>query len=199
MWYYRNIVYWLIPAGRHHVLWWHALDDLVKRPRLAEELGMLRDAQALRNLRFDHYLYFGQLAEAYLSEARGHCASYTGHRILYKPKIPWWEWIQAFVDVWDPVQKFRGFEDRRRLQWLGALGAGPRPELAATLTMGAAIVTAAANHKLLQNESEARIAKALDASFTEFLTHAVGEFRKAIAAGAAVEKQLAKAVSLEAR
>src|SRR5207302_7999977 len=102
-------------------------------------------------------------------------------------------------DVWDPVQKFRGFEDVRRGQWLGALGAGPRTELAATLTMGAAIVTAAAHQKLLQNESETRTAKALDGAFTEVLTHAVGEFRNAIAAGAALEKQLAKAVSLEAR
>lgn len=193
MGYYRNIVYWLIPAKRRRSLWWHALDEIVKRPRIKEELGAIRLSDALRTYRLDHYLYFGQLAEAYLSEARGHCASYTVHEILYKPKIPWWEWVQEIVDVWDPVGKLRGTEGNRRAQWLGAIGAGPRPELAATLTLGAALVAASAHGSLFRRtDADARIGETLDAAFTEVLAHAVDELRKVLASGAEVGRALEK-------
>ena len=42
MWYFRNIVYWLIPADRLQSIWWQALSEIVKRPQLNEELGTMR-------------------------------------------------------------------------------------------------------------------------------------------------------------
>ena len=143
MWYFRNIVYWLIPANRLEPIWWKAVLEIAKRPQLNEELGTLREAGAYKTFGFEHYLYFGQLAERYFEQARGHCASYIVHEYIFKPKIPWWEWIQEIVDVWDPVQKARGKEVIRREQWLGAIGAALRPEITAQLALGAAIVAAA--------------------------------------------------------
>ena len=193
MWYYRNIVYWLIPANRHHTIWWYSLSHILKRPRLAEELGGLREEVALRDLRFDHILYFGQLAEAYLADAQGHCAKYIVRKILYKPKIPWWEWIQ---DVWDPIEKVRDPIAKQREQWLGAIGAAPRQELALTLTLGAALVTVAAHRELFtQKGADARIGATLDAAFTKVLSHAISEYGKVLAAGAAVGRSLEKAVA----
>jgi hypothetical protein len=195
-WYYRNIVYWLIPANRHQQLFWYALDEIVKRPRIKEELGALKLADVMVGFGLDHYLYFGQLAEAYLSEARGYCAKYIFPKIQYKPKIPWYEWIQDVVDVWDPVQKERDVEGKRRAQWLGAIGAGPRPELAATLSLGAALITAGVHRSLFaQRNMDERIGAALDGAYTEVLSHAVGELRKALASGAEVERAFEKVVA----
>jgi hypothetical protein len=163
-------------------------------------LGAFRHTDILRRLSVDDYLYFGQLAETYLSQARGHCAGYAIHEILYKPKIPWWEWVQEIVDVWDPIQQARGPEGERRAQWLGAVGAGPRPELAATITLGAALVTAATHRPAFAQEG-ARTADALDAAFTHVLAHAVGEFRSVLTAGGELERRFEKvaAAPLEAR
>jgi hypothetical protein len=111
MWYYRNIVYWLIPADRYQPIWWQSLVDIAKLPKLAEELHVANAKQAFDTLRFEHYLYFGQLAEAYLSQARGACSTFIIHPYLYKPKIPWWEWIQEFVDIW--IRSRRSASTRR--------------------------------------------------------------------------------------
>lgn len=200
MWYYRNIVYWLIPANRHATLWWHVLVELAKRPRLAEELGGLRFRDAYRGLGFDHYFYFGQLAESYLSSARGHCASYKIHEFIYKPKIPWWEWIQEFVDVWDPIWKFRKEDLRRREAWLGAAGVAARPEVAARVGLGAAVVAvAAAREDMLAAKSPERAVEAVQALFAQVLDHAVGVYGKQLQAGAAVGRELEAVVAKQLR
>jgi hypothetical protein len=192
-WYFRNIVYWLIPARRRRSLWWWELAAVLKRPRLAEELGALKSRDALRELRFDLLYYFGQLAEDYFAQARGHCARYRVHEYQFKPKIPWWEWIQDFGDVWDPIVKGRRREETQRAQWLGAVGAGPRTDVAATLTLGAALVTVAMQREALDRQaSEAETAKALDAAFMPVLERAIGEYREVLAAGARLESRLAK-------
>lgn len=200
MWYYRNIVYWLIPAARHQTLWWQALYEIVRRPQLSEELGMMTEPSAFKALRFDQYFYFGQLAEKYFNQALGHCASYTIHRYLYKPKIPWWEWIQEFVDIWDPVKNVRVNEVLRREQWLGAMGVAPRPEIAATLALGAAVVAVASVRlQLAKSASPGRVLEAVQAVWPATLNHAVGEFGRQLRTGIGLGQKLEKLVAEQLR
>jgi hypothetical protein len=144
-WYFRNIVYWLIPAKRHASVWWNTLFEVIRRPRLLEELGTIKEANDLKSLKLEHVFYVAQLAQEYLSQARGACATYTIKVILYKPVIPWWEWIQEVVDVWDPVEKSlpkTRFKDLRRDMLSAAMGVGPQPELLGTMGLGAAVLAA---------------------------------------------------------
>lgn len=200
MWYFRNIVYWLIPANRLESIWWQALSEIVKRPQLNEELGIMRGTSAFEILRFEHYLYFGQLAERYFQQARGHCASYIVHEYIFKPKIPWWEWIQKIVDVWDPVQKMRGKEVIRREQWLGAIGAALRPEITSQLALGAALVTAATVQPILAEGAESSRAKeAINSAWATVLNHAVGEFGKQLRSGIELQQKIEKLVADQLR
>lgn len=200
MWYFRNIIYWLIPADRHQSIWWQALSEFVKRPQLIEELGTMRDTSTLKELRFEHYLYFGQLAERYFQQARGQCASYIVHEYLYKPKIPWWEWIQEIVDIWDPVQKIHDKEAIRREQWLGAIGAGLRPEITSQLALGAALVTAAMVQPILVKDTESpRSKEAVDSVWTTVLNHAVGEFGKQLRGSRELQQKIEMLVAEQLR
>ena len=195
MWYYRNIIYWLIPAQRHQRIWWHTIYDMTKRPQLLEELGVYADFGPFTAR---HYFYFGQLAEAYLAQARGACAVYMLHPILYKPKIPWWEWIQETVDIWDPVAKLRGPRDKEGERLAGALGMGPRPEAAATLGLGAALRTAAiVRRELAQQPNSARLMELIEKTWPGVLDHAVDEFAKELDVGAATQRKLEKTVAAQ--
>src|SRR5664279_223310 len=118
----------------------------VLRPRLAEELAA---AHAFDKFHLRDYLLWGQLAEQYLAQARGQCATYLIHIFLYEPKIPWYEWIQHFVDVWSPREKIDLHNILHQQELMGAQGLGTRPEVAATLGLGAALVTAATVRKQL--------------------------------------------------
>jgi hypothetical protein len=161
-WYYRNIIYWLIPAQRTKVLWWSALGELVaKTPRLKEELAfavnkrfdgkVALDKLNLDDLKtFDRWRYFGQLAEDYLKLARGACSILVLRDILYKPKIPWWEWIQDEIDPWGPIARQR--PDLVRWQKLRALGLAPCVNVALTAGLGLAAVLAASLRATLGEE-----------------------------------------------
>lgn len=177
MWYYRNIIYWLIPADRHESVGWQALAQVAKQPQLHEELGDLRNIEAHEDLVFGHYLHFGQLAERYFDEARGHCASFVVKKFLYKPKIPWWEWVMDIVDIWDPLAQQRIKQVTPHEQWLGAAGMSMRPEIVHRLTLGAAVVTAAAiQHTIAKGTDSPRTRKVIQTAWTKILNHAVGEF-----------------------
>ena len=52
MWYFRNIIYWLIPADRYQSIWWWSLIEIVKRPQLSEELSGYRRSACIRNSAF---------------------------------------------------------------------------------------------------------------------------------------------------
>ncbi len=60
--------------------------DVIKKPRLLEELGGISE---FKTFKLEQILYFGQLAEDDLSQARGACATYSIKVVLYKPRIPW--------------------------------------------------------------------------------------------------------------
>jgi hypothetical protein len=107
-------------------------------------------------LELGHYLYFGQLAERYFKRARGACAVLDIQRILFKPKIPWWEWVQNVVDVWDPAQKARDHQERTNEHWIGALGLGPRPDPLTTLSLGVAVVTSAGVQRKIEGDASPR-------------------------------------------
>jgi hypothetical protein len=202
-WYYRNIVYWLIPARRASWIWWHGLAEISAGPQLSEELGRLRVDGAFRELRFDHYLYFGQLAEEYLAQARGHCATHLIHRYLYKPKIPWWEWVESIVDVWDPVRELGGGQTVRREQWLGALGLSARPELAGTLALGAAMATVVSSRELQSGDPEdvgedgkdGEDSGTVEALYGEVLAHAVGDLGHHLKGAGKVSARIEKLVA----
>ncbi len=154
MWYFRNIVYWLIPANRYRPIWWDAVATIAKQPQLREELTHLREASAFTKLRLADYFYIGHITNSYFAQARGACANFLVHEYIFKPKIPWWEWIQKFVDIWDPARGKRVDEQVRAEQLVGALGLGPRPEAPATLALGVALVTAASMPELLAEGTE---------------------------------------------
>jgi hypothetical protein len=190
MWYFRNIVYWLIPANRRQTIWWTALTDLARHPRIAEELLTVSDHRAVT---FGKYVYFGQLAEAYFSGARGACAIYDIKRILYKPIIPWWEWVQDHVDVWDPHRRPGENERAMHEQYLGLLGVGPQPDIASTLGVGAALVTAAVTLREQADDGH-RLPSRLDARFKHVFEHAVGTYGEQLAQGRKVHREFERLV-----
>jgi hypothetical protein len=198
-WYYRNIVYWLIPANRSQTIWWQILHDISRRAQLREELGGIAHAHDFKNFRFEHYLYFGQLAQTYLAQARGSCANYVIHLILYKPKIPWWEWIQEFVDVWDPARQLRDksrSDEVARERLLGAWGAGPQPETGIALSLGAAIIAAAfTSRQFHEGDDASKVAEAAQKLFPSVLNHALKEFGIQLKRGMEVQRKLENVIA----
>jgi hypothetical protein len=193
MWYFRNIVYWLIPAHRHRGIWWDTLYEIVRRPRVWEELS---EVAHIHTLKLEYYVYYGQLAEQYLSQARGHCASYLVHVYLYKPKIPWWEWIQRFIDVWDPIERVRIRPENWRELTTGALGAGPRPDVAATVGLGAALVAAAKVRQQFGHRADSgKAIEAIQELWPQVLEDAVKQYGKQLELGAQTHRKLTAMVA----
>lgn len=191
-WYFRNIVYWLIPSQRTAAVWWSALQDISVRPQLREELATLTETADLKRFGLGHYLYFGQLAEKYLSQARGSCSTYQIQRILYKPKIPWWEWIQEYTDVWDPLRKLqdRGIEERRgRETLLGAWGVAPHAGTGSTLGLGAALLATTLAGNQHRGEVE-RISRAAQEIFPSVMDLALQEYGAQLREGMTVQRKL---------
>ena len=199
-WYFRNIIYWLIPAGRHQTIWWHTLFEVIKRPRLLEELGA---ASEFKTFELEQVLYFSQLAEDYLSQARGACATYTIKVILYKPRIPWWEWIQEVEDVWDPVEKLGNkhlLGDLQRDIVTGALGAGPRPDVMSKMTLGAAVVSAAiARSQAATSKERIDVAELAARLLPDVAVHAAGLFAQQLKSGVESSKRLLEAAAAAQR
>lgn len=193
MWYFRNIIYWLIPADRHQGIWWATLAQVTKRPQLLEELDVSGGLDAIRELTFEHYLHYGHLAETYLTQARGSCAVFQVHRYIYKSKIPWWEWIQVEVDIWNPRVDRRANRGRTH-QLVGALGAGPRFDVGRTLALGAAVVAAAAAQR---GTVATRSRDAEPEAWAEVLDHALGAFAEKLSVGADAARSLERVLDAQ--
>lgn len=194
MWYYRNIVYWLIPAHRSADIWWHTLLEAVQRPRLFEETATLRNFDKFH---VRDYLLWGQLAEQYLSQARGHCASYLVHIYIYKEEIPWYEWIQRFIDVWSPHEKIDVRDITREQQRLGIQELGIQPETTATVGLGAALVTAAIvrnklGEQLHDERANAKAGEMMRELMPQVLTHAVTQYAEELDRAAKTQVQLSE-------
>ena len=199
-WYFRNIIYWLIPPGRHQTIWWHTLLEVIKKPRLREELGAISE---FKTFKLEHLLYFSQLAEDYLSQARGACATYTIKVILYKPRIPWWEWIQEVEDVWDPVENLRNKQvlgDLQRDIVAGALGAGPRPDVMNKIILGAAVVSVAiARSQVATSKEGVNVAELAARLLPDVAGHAAGLFAQQLKSGMESSKRLLEAAAAAQR
>jgi hypothetical protein len=170
--------------------------DVSRTPRLKEELGETQEFQALR---LEHILYFGQLAEDYLSRARGACATYAIKVVLYKPRVPWWEWIQEVEDVWDPIRPVRNNQilgDLRRDIVSGALGAGPQPDVMNKLTLGSAIVSLAiARRQAVSSKSEVDVTELAEKLLPDVVGHAAGLFAQQLKIGMESSERLLKAAT----
>jgi len=185
--YYRNIIYWLIPASRTTGIFWAAMFDFVRGARLREELT-LRDYTTYK---FGHYPYLAQLAEAYFKSVQGACTVYKIRQILYKPKIPWYEWVEEIVDPWDPALAQRGpSEQAAREQFLGAAGLAPQMDAMLKLGVGAAVITAAT----LVHERELDLAR-IQSHFDQVFAHGVGLYAKQLRAGREVYAKIEKLVA----
>lgn len=171
--YYRNIIYWLIPADRHVPIFWHQLFDLVQGSQLREELTA-RDFTAYD---FGSYPYFGQLADAYFRQALGACTTYKIRQILYQPKIPWYEWVEQIVDPWRPGARTQPSEALRD-QALGAAGMAPSMDALLRVGVGAAVITAATVLREHGRNAERALAR-----FDQVFDHALGLYTKRLAAG----------------
>ncbi|HET7504806.1 MAG TPA: hypothetical protein VFK02_27475 [Kofleriaceae bacterium] len=197
MWYFRNIVYWLIPASRQETIGWHSLAQLVRRPQLVDEIGSLTADANFKRFELGHYFYFGQLAKRYFDGARGACYSYVIHRILYKPKIPWWEWIQDIVEIWSPrTQREKTGLAHERL--VGLMGIGPQPEVVATIGLGAAVVTAACVRREISSATDpAQGVRAAQSLMPSVLDHAAGKLGAQLQIGARALHKMEKLVATQ--
>lgn len=204
-WYYRNIIYWLIPAHRTKSLWWNSLAELVAvTPRLKEELAfavnrrfdgqLALDKLGLDNLaNFNHWRYFGQLAEDYLKQARGACSVLVIRDILYKPKIPWWEWIQDKLDPWGPVEKRRPELDRYHA--LETLGLAPRVDAFLTAGLGlAAVLAASVRATTGERAFSEKSIRMLDEAWDRTVSTLLESFQAHLSAGLESGTTLAKAL-----
>lgn len=134
MWYFRNLVYWLIPANRKHLVLSQFANALHRHPRW-EEFKTLPLTQSL-SLR--HLIGFAQLAEEYFNQVRGHCIKYHLLPIIlypiwkFDPRI--WEELIPEIDPWHPLAEKLGARIKpletwrqdllpnARLRWLCLLG-----------------------------------------------------------------------------
>ncbi|MFT3695134.1 MAG: hypothetical protein QM831_18500 [Kofleriaceae bacterium] len=175
--YYRNIIYWLIPANRHTFIIWHQLFDLAQTSQLREELHA-RDFTAYD---FGSYPYFGQLADSYFRGALGACTTYKIRQILYKPKIPWYEWIEEIVDPWQPIAKQTQPSESQRDQALGVAGFAPSMDAIMRVGVGAAVITAGT--VLRQHGRDVELAMK---RYDQVFEHAMGLYAKRLDAARAV-------------
>lgn len=200
-WYYRNIVYWLIPADRYAPIWWSTLADIAaSAPRLKEELA----PELARRLRkgggldftdptaFRQWLYFGQLAEWYLKQARGACTVLHIKDKLYKPKIPWWEWVQEEIDPWGPLRAPR--VELEKLRELQRLGLAPRFDAMLTAGLGAAMALAVVARRETGGDFSEKTVLALDQSWETALTSLGRAFQARLAEGLELGQVLARSM-----
>lgn len=100
--YYRNLVYWLIPAPRGRWVLRSAIAALLSSGAFYE-LSPVRRLKDFERPTLDHYLTYAQLAEAYFRQAHGACfVLRILPIILYEfdplPRI--WERIERHVYPW---------------------------------------------------------------------------------------------------
>jgi hypothetical protein len=108
MWYFRNLVYWLIPKNRTHIIW---LNELAQAARLNprwEEFKVSRfHGDYLKTIDLRHIIGFAQLAEGYFNSVRGFCVQFHLLPIIlypiwkFDPRI--WEDLMPELDPWNPV------------------------------------------------------------------------------------------------
>jgi hypothetical protein len=72
-WYYRNIIYWLIPKNRLSVVWYSSIKKLASRTTYAEVIGGITKAEFSTKLKLSDILELGQLVDEHFRTTRGAC------------------------------------------------------------------------------------------------------------------------------
>jgi hypothetical protein len=104
--YFRNIVYWLIPASRR--VWvFHDLIARMVRSAPFYELNPLVKIRDFNKIDIEQIIAMAKLADAYFRKAHGACASLQFVPIIvyeFEPFRKWWERYEPIVNPW--VTKF---------------------------------------------------------------------------------------------
>ncbi len=108
MHYFRNLVYWLIPANRGHLIFIDQLSAAMKlNPRWEQFAGSQYFGDSLRKRWLWEIIGFAQLAEEYFKATRGNC--YKFHLLpiylypiwKFDPRI--WEELAPEIAPWHPT------------------------------------------------------------------------------------------------
>jgi len=100
--YYRNIIYWLIPAHRIKPILYYPLTQLITRGALYE-LSPVTHVRELSTIQLHQLFVLGQLADAYFRNAHGACwKQQFFYENLYEidPLRRFWERIETYIDPW---------------------------------------------------------------------------------------------------
>lgn len=195
MWYFRNIVYWLIPANRMESIWWYTLVQFTRRPMINEEMLTVHGEVEFKRYTLDRLFFFGQLAERYLKQARGGCAVATIHRYIFKPKIPPWEWVEEIVNIWDPAVKQRRPE-LFGIRVAGLLGAGPRLDVVLKTILGSAVLAASQMRGEAGERFEQETFGKLMRLWPDVLQHGFDQLRNELQMGQRAHELLEKTLSV---
>ncbi len=138
--YFRNLVYWLIPADRTFFTWDFAVGRVRYHPKWEEFKGQLYDTR----LTLDYIFALAQLSDHYFSNSRGHCYAWQFIGELYYPiwKLDlhiWERWIIE-IDPWSPEAIL--FNEKRELQERWPAMLVPAPQVARHFLLGLIMVAA---------------------------------------------------------
>ena len=119
MWYFRNLVYWLIPASRTTLIIASWAAAVMRHPNW-EQFKTLRWRTDLSPaVAFTRLIHFAQLAEDYFAGVRGHCLKYQLLPIILYPikkLFPWEIWQEILPEIapweareidWEPQPAWR--------------------------------------------------------------------------------------------
>ena len=139
MWYFRNLVYWLLPANLVQTTTLKQLAQGLRRhPRWEELKGDASRTELGREARLQRVLQFGLVALDFLKGKLGACAGYHALSLLLYPKWRFdptiWEELGPEIAPWDPATQVianklepvaswrRAFLPDARLRWHVLLG-----------------------------------------------------------------------------
>ncbi|HSC66455.1 MAG TPA: hypothetical protein VLC79_02105 [Cellvibrio sp.] len=121
MHYYRNLVYWLIPANRGNLIIKQLATAIYRHPHAEVFRGGLYQRENFQRFRLWEIIGFAQLAEDYFKQVRGSCAVLQLLPIIlypiwrFDPRI--WEELLPEINPWDIAvtkltEKFQPFDPR---------------------------------------------------------------------------------------
>lgn len=180
--YFRNIVYWLIPAGRYRWIF-DIFDRFVASPFFYEEFRFPFRDHARIPIRVHFAL--AQLAEQYFASVHGACSVPLFVGVLWReilPLRPVWDKLQPLLDPWVPeLPQPRPGPDP--LPWAGS---GPTPQDLLHLLLGVTVATAVLTQRELEGSKTkdltAKRAELFEKLLPKVADHALGEFREALQA-----------------
>jgi len=100
--YYRNIIYWLIPAHRQVWRFQNLIAKMVIDPEFYE-LNPISHIRDFNRLELSHIIALGKLADAYFNQAHGACWKLQLLPVIFYEFDPFrriWEKFEPFVNPW---------------------------------------------------------------------------------------------------